>query len=222
MGILDKARKYDCPIQFSIIDIRSGWTYIAFDFYGTVIKIDISYLRYQPSALLEAARIFHSHEISYQDGYNYAHIDIVKTEDVDTPKGIWDVVPVTVEFCWDEEPRSNTWTLTRDVKDTGKEDFPLRVRIVRRDYEEITHEFTVRYRDLCYAVAKCYTDMLKRYGFLGYYHGSYGDDINLRQLLEIKGYALGLTGNMYDEDESKTYRLELSADEEIDLLKMDM
>ncbi len=219
MGRLDNAKTYNCPLRFTITECEAGWTYVSCDFYGTIIDIYISYLGYQPSALLEAVRIFHSHEISYRDDYCYSHIDIVKAEDT---LEYWDMVPLVVEFDWDEEPRRSTWTISRDEKDFGNDDFPVKIKIVRKDDKEITHEFTVQYRDLSYATAKCYTDMLKQYGLSGYYHGSYGDDINIRQLLEIKGYALGLISNMYDADESKTYRLELSVDEEIDLLKMEM
>lgn len=217
-----KANKYDCPLKFTVSDCESGWTHMTLDFNGTVIETYISYLGYQPSALLEATRIYHSHEISYDEGYGYSHIDIKKTEDVDSPDGIWDVVPMVVEFQWDEEPMLTTWTIIRDAKDIGKEDFPLKIRIARTSDKVVYCEFIVQYRDLCYAVAKCYTELLKRYGFSGYFHGSYGDDINIRQLLEIKAYALGLTRNLYAEDETKSYRLQLTLDEELELLKMDM
>lgn len=222
MSIWDKAKKYDCPLKFAVSDCESGWTYMTLDFNGTVIETYISYLGYQPSALLEATRIFHSHDISYDEGYGYSHIDIEKTEDADSSDGIWFVVPMIVKFQWDEEPMLTTWNIVRDAKDIGKEDFPLKIRIARTTDKVVNHEFTVQYRDLCYAVAKCYTELLKRYGFSGYYHGSYGDDINIRQLLEIKGYALGLTRYLYAEDESKSYRLQLTPDEELELLKMDM
>ena len=217
-----KAKKYDCPLKFTVSDCESGWTHMIFDFNGIKIETYISYLGYQPSALLEATRIFHSHEISYDEGHSYSHIDIEKTEDVDSPEGIWDVVPMVVGFQWDEEPMLTTWTIIRDAKDIGKEDFPLKIRIARTTDKVVNYEFTVQYRDLCYAVAKCYTELLKQYGFSGYYHGSYGDDLNIRQLLEIKGYALGLTSNLYAEDETKSYRLQLTPDEELELLKMDM
>ncbi len=221
MERLDNAKTYNCPLRFTITDCESGWTDLSCDFYGTIIDIYISYIGYQPSALIEAVRIFHSHEISYRDDYCYPHIDIVKAEDIDTLE-YWDMVPMVVEFAWEEEPRRSTWTISRDEKDFGKDDFQVKIKIVRKDDEEISHEFTVRYRDLCYAVAKCYTDMLKQYGFSGYYHGSYGDDINLRQLLEIKGYALRLTSNMYAENGMDNYRLTLTPDEELELLMMDM
>lgn len=222
MSILDNAKKYDCPLKFTVSDCESGWTNMVFDFNGTVIKTDISYLGYQPSALLEATRIFHSHEISYDEGYGYSHIEIKETLDVDTPDCYWDLVPMVVEFQWDEEPLLTTWYIIREAKDIGKKDFPLIIRITRTNDKVVNHEFTVHYRDLCYAVSKCYTELLKRYGFLGYFHRSYGDDINIRQFLEIKGYALGLTSNLYAEDETKSYRLQLTPDEELELLKMDM
>lgn len=222
MSFFENAKKYDCPLKFTVSNCESGWTNMVFDFNGSVIKSDISYIGYQPCALLEATRIFHSNEISYDEGYSYSHIDIKKTLDVDSLDCYWGLVPMAVEFQWDEEPMLTTWHIIRDEKDLGKDEFTLKVRITRSSDKIVNHEFTVQYRDLCYAVAKYYTELLKRYGFTGYYHGSYGDDINIRQLLEIKGYALGLTNNLYAENENKSYRLELTLDEELELLKMDI
>ena len=119
MRRLDNAKTYNCPLRFTITDCESGWTDLSCDFYGTIIDIYISYLGYQPSALIEAVRIFHSHEISYRDNYCYSHIDIAKEEDIDTLE-YWDMVPMVVEFAWEEEPRRSTWTISRDEKDFGK------------------------------------------------------------------------------------------------------
>lgn len=57
--------------------------------------------------------------------------------------------------------------------------------------------YTVDGRDLCYAVAKAYTDAIKQYGFYGYYSSTggncngFGDIIDLHMILFIKAYALG-------------------------------
>ena len=55
---------------------------------------------------------------------------------------------------------------------------------------------TVDGRDLCYAVAKAYTEAIKKYGFYGYYSSTggncngFGDVIDLHMILFIKAYAL--------------------------------
>ena len=55
--------------------------------------------------------------------------------------------------------------------------------------------YTLDGRDLCYAVAKAYTDAIKTYGIYGYYFSTgndccTGDVIDLHMLLFIKAYAL--------------------------------
>ena len=52
------------------------------------------------------------------------------------------------------------------------------------------YHYEVPYRDLCYAVAKACTEMLKEYGFYGYHHSTYVQDMNVRYLLFIKSIAL--------------------------------
>ncbi len=93
--------------------------------------------------------------------------------------------------------------------------------------------YTLDGRNLCYAVAKAYTEALKKYGFYGYFLGTgddgccTGDIIPLYMFLFIKAYALG---NMEARemkriwtDRENGYRAYVSPfEKELELLLFDM
>ena len=93
--------------------------------------------------------------------------------------------------------------------------------------------YTVDGRDLCYAVAKAYTDAIKKYGFFGYYSSTggncngFGDVIDIHMILFIKAYALGAMEvralTIAWEDRENCDHAESSPfDKEIELLLFDM
>ena len=63
-------------------------------------------------------------------------------------------------------------------------------KIEIRNYGKLLKSYTVKTKDLCYAVAKACTDALKEYGFYGYRYSTEHDCFNLHQLLYIKSFAL--------------------------------
>ncbi|WP_155851656.1 hypothetical protein [Anaerovibrio lipolyticus] len=93
----------------------------------------------------------------------------------------------------------------------------LKNRYAQEDREIIME---IKYRDLCYATSKCFTECLKKYGFMGFSSGSYGDEINIRQLLIIKAFALGLIGNENGLNVNNHY--DFSFEEEMEILAVDM
>jgi hypothetical protein len=62
------------------------------------------------------------------------------------------------------------------------------------DYCAGHYRYEVDGRELCYAVAKGYTEALKKYGFQGYLRSTgmqyLGDSIEMDELLFVKAYAL--------------------------------
>lgn len=221
MGRLDKAQKYDCPIKFKITKCDAGWTDMTCNFNGTVLNFTISDLDYQPSALIQAVYSFHV----YEDDYDGIRDIKVEREDgiPDLEGNCWDHVVVRTFFRWEEEPQSAKWWISLKPKDHGPENFPLDITIDRWDIDETKrYKFTVMYRDLCYAVAKCFTETLKKYGFKRYHSGSYTDDINVRELLIIKAYALGILDNLTSVDKVPENRYDFTFEEELQLLAMDM
>ncbi len=57
-------------------------------------------------------------------------------------------------------------------------------------YGETYKTFHLNFKDLCYAVAKACTEILKEYGFFGYRYSTEYDWFKIYQLLFIKAYAL--------------------------------
>ena len=70
------------------------------------------------------------------------------------------------------------------------------VEIIIESTRDKTAHYLTDGRDLCYAVAKAYTEALKKYGFRGYYSSTgglcqgYGDAVDINMLLFVKAYAL--------------------------------
>lgn len=222
MGRLDNAKTYNCPLRFTITECEAGWTHLVCDFNGTFLEFHIScVLGNQPSALIEAVQVFHSHE----DGYDgLLNVEVDREDNLPDMEGnCWDDAPVNVSFEWEEEPRRDSWKISLVKKELGRADFPLDISISIRDGDETQiYNFEVMFRVLCYAVAKCFTDALKKFGFDGYHYGSYYDDINIRQLLVIKAYALGLLNNHVAREGKPEFRYDFTYEEELQLLMMDM
>ena len=108
---------------------------------------------------------------------------------------------------------------------------PVNLTIIFPDKTE--YRYVVDGKDLCYAVAKAYTEVLKKYGFYGYYFATAGDTscsgdlIPIYMFLFIKAYGLmnmearefcELRGNK--EEEGLT--VASSFEKELELLLFDM
>ena len=90
-------------------------------------------------------------------------------------------------------------SLRRVINDSSREAKPntydpIMIK-VSGDCHDDDFECTVDGRDLCYAVAKGYTEALKKYGFYGYFYSTCDEfSVNASVLMErflfIKAYAL--------------------------------
>lgn len=221
MKKLEEAIIYDCPTKFTITKCEAGWTNINCDFNGTVLNFNVSCIGRQPTALVEVAFLLNSFYDNYE-GLLDIHVD-EEQEVVDQEGNEGWTASLGAEFLCDEEPRINEWHITSAPEDFGKEDYNLNINIVRSTGEgEEKYDFTVSYRDFCYAVAKCFTDALKQYGFYGYDTRSYTDRIIVRQLLIIKAYALGILSTKISACWELGDEWNLDFEEELKLLVMDM
>lgn len=108
----------------------------------------------------------------------------------------YEVYPWRSEFVWKgppEDPYSFvSWTLERPHDDSTE--FQVWVSldlcdIPSDDYTPL--RFEIAYEDLCYAVAKACTELLKFHGVMGYHFSMEHGDINIRYLLYVKAIALG-------------------------------
>ena len=101
----------------------------------------------------------------------------------------------SLPITWDEEGRIIEVTVSR--RSPIEEVFPDGVPdpiTVSFSYKKQQFQYTVDGRELCYAVAKGYTEAIKKYGFQGYLRSTgmqyLGDAFDMEELLFVKAYAL--------------------------------
>ena len=104
----------------------------------------------------------------------------------------------SIPILWDEEGRTIDVTLSRycakgDCFSIVPEGLPDPIN-VEFSYNKGVFRYTVDGRDLCYAIARGYTEALKKYGFQGYLRSTgmqyIGDTFEMEELLFVKAYAL--------------------------------
>lgn len=91
-----------------------------------------------------------------------------------------------------------------------------------KNYDEVLKQYTVKTKDLCYAVAKACTEVLKEYGIYGYRYSTEQDYFKLHQLLYIKSFALGNFEARELISEENDWIKKTSFEKEIELLMFDM
>ena len=147
-------------------------------------------------------------------------------------------VRVNAEIWWDREGAFDFFLFSRVQSECRTRSFPQK-DLVYIEIRQNRHRkgpkrtYVVEGRDLCYAVAKALTDVLKKVGIHGYYRSTgdscddcCGDSIDFEQFLFLKAYALGaeevrmLTQDGLDEDwdEAEASPIE----KEIELLLFEM
>ena len=104
----------------------------------------------------------------------------------------------SIPITWDEEGRIIDVTVSRfsaekDCFAIAPKDAPDPINI-EFFYKKGKFQYTVDGRDLCYAVARGYTEAIKKYGFQGYLRSTgqqyIGDTFEMEELLFVKAYAL--------------------------------
>ena len=97
------------------------------------------------------------------------------------------------------------------------------IEILLKNYDKALKKYTVKTKDLCYAVAKACTEVLKEYGFYGYRCSTEYDYFKLHQFLYIKSFALGNfeARELFSKEENK-WAKRTSFEKEIELLLFDM
>mgnify|MGYP004629994617 FL=1 len=206
----------DCPVKFEVWPREAGWADVKccindIEFTSYVATIWHTSI---PTCLLETAYFFLDYDNRHE---NF----LVETEEyegifVDNDGNEWADVPEKVRFVWDEEPSTYEWNISFDLQYFHKPDAMLNIIVKRSsDSENKTYKLNVWLSDFAYAVAKCFTECLKKYGINTYHFYTWTDDINIRQLLVVKAFALGLLSKG---DEV----LNLNFEDELKLLQLDM
>lgn len=206
----------DCPVKFEVLPREAGWADVnccinAIEFTSYVATIWYTSI---PTGLLETAYFF----LDYDNRHEEFFVEIEEYEGVfvDNDGNEWADVPEKVRFVWDEEPSIYEWNISFDLQYFHKPDVMLNIIVKRSsDSENKMYKFNVWLSDFAYAVAKCFTECLKKYGINTYHFYTWTDDINIRQLLVVKAFAIGLLSKGDDV-------LDLNFEDELKLLQLDM
>ena len=233
-------KKRPCDIKMRLVPYGGGWIDVHLDICGESLYFVLSYLRGDPFyALLRALYYLYpeNNDPEYHDDFvenrygvcqknknGYEVERIVENIAREEPPCVVQDVPWRADFLWGSEGQTMyKWTLEREP--TLATDFMLKITIDETEFEDDAtrhREYRAPYKDLCYAVAKTCTEVLKSHGLYGYHHSVYNEDMHLRYLLFIKGIALGnlqardLTYNDRGNGESSSF------EKELELLLFDM
>ena len=247
-GDMMKLEKRDCRIEVKIFPRGAGWSDMSWyvpDKMREPLMLTTSDIGYNMSDFARALYYLYPN----QNVPGHA-LDIIETVEYafdmktgqygkmyrlgeDSPLGAYAVFPIKAEFHFDEEPGGSDWTLTREppAKPNYDTDFPVHVHIALNKYKggqfarEFDYadelDFDFMYSELCYAIGKALTDVIKTHGLYGYFFST-NDNIDLVQLVFLKAIALGcddackLTSLGKHNGESSDYKTE------IELLLFDM
>ena len=211
---------YKCPLSLEIIPSGAGWADVKLDIWDDHFDCVLSYIGDSIHDLVE--RVYYLYPDWSHDSYDYRIMEYYdEVEDVSAIDGVTDVykwsdVPKRTKLFWDGEGSFVKWTMERPA--TIENDFDVTITLEVSQEDEYTHTYQVKYKDLCYAVAKGVTEVFVRYGLIGYYETTWMEDINIRHFLHIKEIALDMKIELEsDPQESKCiYTTRLG--QEMDLL----
>ena len=227
-------KKRECNIKMRLVPYGGGWThvYVSFDdseefFFISGFGVDnlqtllrALYFLYPDNNDNEYSEHFMEYKygiIGNDDGVITKVVDIEDSHG----KGAYCPIPWKTQFAWTDDINSVTWYIER-TPDTST-DFDITIKIDDNESDESKHyEYTVPYKDMCYAVADACTKAIIKHGFRGYHASTYSEDMNIRYLLFIKSIALGNMDalNMYPEKKGEGPKSDLM--KELELLLFDM
>ena len=211
--------KRDCSIKIEFYDVDAGWLHLKININNDELDMRTSYcLGDGFQALLE--RIYYLHPDAYDNDFSG---EIVETEEIATvldETRIAVEVPYKTNFYWDEEGSFIDWEIEHEPTLDREFDLYLKIIITRND-EKQKFEYTVSYKEFCYALSKACTELLKKYGINGFHQSYWDGDINLRHLLFIKAIALDADEMIKVECKDKN-EMKSNIENELKLLLFDM
>ncbi len=207
------------PMSLSFSARGAGWAKARLHIGDDDFVFSISYIGAGINDLIE--RVYYLSPQLGHDDYDY---NVMEYEDAEITSVVngeeatrhWIDIPwKTMPLVWDGEPDTVCWILERPVNLDSDFDVSITLDV----HQDVDGEFnyTVRYRDLCYAVAKAITDLIAEYGLIGVYESTWMTDINLRHFLKIKEIALDLQIKKAHDSED-TDVVHTSLEEELKLL----
>jgi hypothetical protein len=235
-GVFLKLNKRECNIRIRLTPIGA-------DFMRVHLRIGKDNHYFYPSCVMgdQFSSFLTAVYCLYNEGYSYHQLHSrqwkrrfgceFQTPSEENGNRYFMSIPVS----WDEEGRIDDIILSRS---SAKQDYfsiapkgvpdPIGIEI---SYKKGNFKYTVDGRDLCYAVAKGYTEALKKYGFQGYLRSTgmqyIGDTFEMEELLFVKAYALDAMESRVLQEAWKHPKGWMSADfssfeKEIELLLFDM
>lgn len=206
-------KKQDCPIKIKLTPCGNYYLHVAMDIQGDHLEyMPASSVGKQFGAVISALySLFYEHDDNHREWRPHKY---VSNED-----HTYTAVS-TVE--WDNEGNIIEIIMSRKYEvDIDYEKDLIEIEI--KNYDNVLKRYTVQTRDLCYAVAKACTDVLKEYGFYGYRYSTKYDFFKLHQLLYIKSFALlNFEARELTVENEKEFVDRTSFEKEMELLLFDM
>ena len=200
---------YKCPLSLEIIPSGAGWADVKLDIGDDHFDCMLSYIGDSIHDPIE--RVYYLYPDWNHDDYN----SIMEYDEVPV-KEVWSDVPRRTELFWNGEGSSVRWTMERPA--TIENEFNVTIMLEVSQEEESSHTYQVKYKDLCYAVAKGVTEILVRYGLIGYYETTWMEDINIRHFLHIKEIALDMKIELESDPQESRSIYTTRLGQEMDLL----
>ena len=206
-------KKRDCDIKIKLTPSGTQYLHFEMDIQGDHLDfLPASTMGDQFGAIVSALyTLFHEKEDMHEEWRSREHIS-------DENHVIHRRV---TKVEWDNEGDVIDIIMSRKGGiDIDYEDDLIDIEI--KNYDEVLKQYTVKTKDLCYAVAKACTEVLKEYGIYGYRYSTEQDYFKLHQLLYIKSFALGNFEARELTSEENDWIKKTSFEKEIELLMFDM
>ena len=235
-GVFLKLNKRNCNIRIRLTPIGA-------DFMRVHLRIGQDNHYFYPSCVMgdQFSSFLTAVYCLYNEGYDYHQLHNrqwkrrfgceFQTPNDENGRRYFKSIPIS----WDEEGRVDHIILSRSsaekdyfsIAPQGVTD-PIGIEIT---YKRGNFKYSVDGRDLCYAIARGYTEAIKKYGFQGYLRSTgqqyLGDSFEIEELLFVKAYALDVMesrelSTAWEKPKSWRGAEKSSFEKEIELLLFDM
>ena len=211
--MMTELKKRDCDIKIKLTPSGTQFLRFEMDIQGDHLDfLPASTMGDQFGAVVSALyTLFHEKEDMHEEWRSREHISndnhVIHT--------------IVTKVDWDNEGDVVEVVMSRNCTvDIDYENDLIDIEI--NNYDEVLKQYTVKTKDLCYAVAKACTEVLKEYGIYGYRYSTEQDYFKLHQLLYIKSFALGNFEARELISEENDWVKKTSFEKEIELLLFDM
>lgn len=212
--MIQELKKRDCGIKIKLIPSGAQFLHFEMDIQGEHLEfLPASTMGEQFGAVVSALyTLFYENDDGHEE---WRPRDYLSDE-----KHVIHTAVTKVE--WDNEGDVIEIILSRKYEvDIDYENDLIEIEL--KNYDKLLRKYTVKTKDLCYAVAKACTEVLKEYGFYGYRYSTEHDYFKLHQLLYIKSFGLlNFEARELISENENDWEKRTSFEKEIELLLFDM